>query len=66
MTDEKGIDPSRIQLRIGETSGRMVDDFVVPPGASWDPAGTDSFDATKVERHGQAYAPNPTKQHKAH
>jgi len=57
LTQEKGIDPSRIQLRTGETAGRSADDILVPPGATWDPGGTTSFDPTRVTRHGEPYAP---------
>jgi hypothetical protein len=56
---EKGIEPSRIELRTGETAGRTVDHVLVPPGATWDPSGTDSFDPARVQRHGQPYAPAP-------
>ena len=38
MTVEKGMAAGRIQLRIGENTGRMVDNFLVPPGARLDPA----------------------------
>jgi hypothetical protein len=58
---EKGIEPSRIELRTGETSGRTVDNVLVPPGARWDPSGTESFDPARVQRHGQPYAPVPRK-----
>jgi hypothetical protein len=54
---EKGIEPSRIELRTGETAGRTVDNVLVPPGATWDPSGTESFDPAQVQRHGQPYAP---------
>jgi hypothetical protein len=56
---EKGIEPSRIELRTGETAGRTADNVLVPPGATWDPSGTDSFDPARVERHGQPYSPKP-------
>jgi hypothetical protein len=56
---EKGIEPSRIELRTGETAGRTVDNVLVPPGATWDPSGTESFDPARVQRHGQPYAPAP-------
>jgi hypothetical protein len=59
LTDEKGIDPSRIQVRTGETTGRTADNVLVPPGATWDPGATTSFDPTSVQRHGQPYAPAP-------
>ena len=32
LTDEKGIDPSRIQVRTGETTGRTADNVLVPAG----------------------------------
>ena len=57
LSEEKGIDPSRIQLRTGETTGRSADDILVPPGATWDPGGTTSFDPARVTRHGEPYAP---------
>jgi hypothetical protein len=58
MTEAKGIDPSRIQVRTGENTGRLGDDVLVPEGATWDPAGTTSFDASQVQRHGEPYARN--------
>ena len=51
------IDPSRIELRTGESTGRTADDILVPPGATWDPGGTTSFDPARVARHGEPYAP---------
>jgi hypothetical protein len=57
LTVEKGIDPSRIEIRTGETTGRTADDILVPPGAQWDPGGTTSFDPARVTRHGEPYAP---------
>jgi hypothetical protein len=59
LTQEKGIDPSRIELRTGETAGRTADNILVPPGATWDPGGTTSFDPTRVKRTGEPYAPGP-------
>ena len=56
LTSEKGIDPSRIQLRTGESTGRSADNILVPPGAVWDPGGTTSFDPTRVQRHGEPYS----------
>lgn len=57
LTAEKGIDASRIEVRTGETTDRSVDNILVPAGATWDPAGTTSFDPAQVQRHGQPYAP---------
>jgi len=59
LTDEKGIDPNRIQLRTVESTGRTVDNVLVPSGATWDTGGTTPFDPTKVERHGEPYAKQP-------
>jgi hypothetical protein len=59
LMTEKGVDASRIEVRTGETSDRSVDDILVPAGATWDPAGTTSFDPTTIQRHGQPYAPTP-------
>ena len=59
LTDEKGIDPARIQVRTGETTGRTVDNVLVPPGARFDTEGTTGFDPTQIKRHGQPYAPTP-------
>jgi hypothetical protein len=61
LTDEKGIDPNRIEVRTGETKDRTVDNVLVPPGATWDTGGTTTFDPTRVPRHGQPYAPAPKK-----
>ena len=59
LTDEKGIDPNRIEVRTGETTGRTVDNVLVPPGATWDTGATTSFDPTRVQRHGQPYSKTP-------
>jgi len=61
LTVEKGIDPTRIELRTGETTDRTVDNFLVPPGATWDTGGTSSFDPARIQRHGEPYAPAPKK-----
>ena len=58
LTSEKGIDPGRVQLRTGESTGRAADNVLVPSGATWDPGGTTSFDPTRVQRHGDPY-PRP-------
>jgi hypothetical protein len=52
---EKGVDPSRIELRIGDTPGRTVDNTLVPAGASFDSGSTATFDGASVRRRGQAY-----------
>ncbi|HEV2619693.1 MAG TPA: hypothetical protein VGU23_07110 [Acidobacteriaceae bacterium] len=56
LTQEKGIDASRIELRTGETTGRTVDNVLVPQGATWDAQGTTSFDPARVQRHGEPYS----------
>jgi hypothetical protein len=56
MTDEKGIDASRIQIRTGENTGRTVNNVLVPQGAAWDPVGTTSFDPSQIKRHGEPYS----------
>jgi hypothetical protein len=56
LTSEKGIDPSRIEVRTGESTGRGVDNILVPPGATWDKGGTTRFDPSRVTRHGEPYS----------
>jgi len=56
LTSEKGIDPSRIEVRTGEATGRGADNILVPPGATWDRGGTTSFDPNRVARHGEPYS----------
>lgn len=58
MTDEKRIDSSRLQVRTGDSTGRMVDDVLVPQGATWDPGETASFDPGQIQRHGEPYSRN--------
>ena len=55
LTQEKGIDPSRIELRIGEPSGKTVTNTLVPAGATFNDLGTQTFDDKSIVRHGQAY-----------
>jgi hypothetical protein len=64
LTQEKGIDPSRIELRIGEAGSRTVTNTLVPAGALFNNSTTHPFDETTIKRHGQAYgtprkAPKP-------
>ena len=60
VADAKGgmIPHAAISIR-NETTGRTVDNVLVPPGATWDTGGTTSFDPTQVQRHGEPYAPAP-------
>jgi opacity protein-like surface antigen len=54
LTDEKGIDASRIDLRVGADSGRTVTNVFVPAGAIFADDGTTPVDTT-VHQHGEAY-----------
>lgn len=51
----KGIDTGRIELRLGETSGRKVHNVLVPTGAIFNQPNTQPFDEHQVTRHGQPY-----------
>ena len=53
---EKGIDPIRIQLRTRGEPGRVVENIMLPAGASFAPGDTETLDANGVKRHGQAYS----------
>jgi hypothetical protein len=55
LTKEKGIDPARLDLRIGPGNSRAVAIMLVPPGATPDPAAATSFDTSSIKRTGQAY-----------
>ncbi|SEG00854.1 hypothetical protein SAMN05421819_1665 [Bryocella elongata] len=55
LVQEKGIDPARVELRVGDTSGRTVNDVLVPAGATFNDANTQVFDESTIKRHGQAY-----------
>jgi hypothetical protein len=56
LTDEKGIDPSRIDMRTSGEPGRVLDSTLVPAGASFIPGDTTTFDSNSVKRQGQPYA----------
>ena len=55
LVQEKGIDPSRIELRVGASTGKTVTDTLVPPGATFNNPDTHTFDEKTIIRHGQAY-----------
>lgn len=55
LTQEKGISPSRIELRVGDTSGRTARTALVPAGAIYSDTSTQTFDERTITRHGQAY-----------
>jgi hypothetical protein len=64
LTQEKGIDPSRIELRTGGEPGRNLDNILVPPGATFTPGDTNTFDTNSVKRQGQPYGkPKAPKAH---
>ncbi|MBW4028614.1 MAG: hypothetical protein HIU93_14660 [Acidobacteria bacterium] len=49
LVDEKGIDPSRLDLRVGTNSGRTVTNTFVPAGATYNSDGTTPVDATSQQ-----------------
>jgi len=55
LTQEKGIDPGRIEVRVGDTSGRSANNILVPVGSTYNDANTQLFDQSGIVRHGQAY-----------
>ncbi|MGD0443395.1 MAG: hypothetical protein ABSA39_05610 [Edaphobacter sp.] len=61
LVDEKGIDPSRIEMRTGGELSRSLDSVLLPAGATFTPGDTNTFDSNSVKRHGQPYgAPKTT------
>jgi outer membrane protein OmpA-like peptidoglycan-associated protein len=48
LVKEKGIDPSRLELRTGNAGSSTAEVWIVPPGASFDQAGTTVFNASAV------------------
>jgi hypothetical protein len=60
LVQEKGIDPSRISVRIGGASGKSATNTLVPAGALFNDIGTHTFDESTIVRKGPAYGiPNP-------
>lgn len=55
LTQEKGIDPSRIEVRVGETSGRTANEILIPSGSTYNDPNTQLFNEDAIVRHGQAY-----------
>jgi outer membrane protein OmpA-like peptidoglycan-associated protein len=49
LTEEKGIDAKRIEVRTGTAGGNRAEIYVVPAGATFAVAGTQTFDASKVK-----------------
>jgi hypothetical protein len=66
LTQEKGIDPSRVELRTGDATDKAATTTLVPPGAIFNDLNTHTFDEKTIVRHGQAYgAKTPAKSPKA-
>lgn len=55
LTDEKGIDATRIEVRTGSASGRSVENTLVPLGATFNTDGTMTVDESTLKRSGQPY-----------
>lgn len=55
LDNEKGIDPSRVDVRTSTTPGRQVQTFLLAPGAIFDQPTEGRIDETKVKIHGQQY-----------
>jgi hypothetical protein len=55
LVQEKGIDASRVELRVGSIPGRFVSNTLVPPGAHFEGSNSHTFDENSIVRHGQAY-----------
>ena len=55
LTDEKGIDPTRLDLRIHSDNSRAVVLMLVPPGAIVDSGSGSSFDTSSIKRTGEPY-----------
>jgi len=59
LIDEKGVDASRIDARVGTNSGRTTTTVYVPAGASFIENGSSPIDSS-VHSHGEAYGkPRP-------
>ena len=56
LSKEKGIDPSRVDLRTSATPGRDVETYLLAPGATWDQPTDEKVDESTVPIHGQQYA----------
>jgi hypothetical protein len=60
LTEEKGIDPSRIELRTGGT-GPKAEIWIVPAGASFTGEGTTVVDESKMAKPAAKPAKKPAK-----
>jgi hypothetical protein len=59
LANEKGIDPSRVDVRTSTTPGRQVQTYLLAPGAVFDQPTEGRIDESKVKIHGQQYAHQP-------
>lgn len=50
LTDEKGIDPNRIEVRTGTAGGNRAEIYLVPQGATFSAEGTQTFDESTVKK----------------
>jgi len=57
LTREKGVETGRIHVLTGTTPGKTATETLVPAGATFSEAGTNSIDEASVKHHGQAYGP---------
>jgi len=64
MIAEKGVDPNRISVRVGETSGQTVKMFLVPTGAEYRDENTHVFEEKRIILHGEAYGVHHPTEHK--
>jgi hypothetical protein len=64
LTQEKGIDPSMIEVRVGNNPGKKVENLLLRQGAEMPNNGATSFDTGSVHRHGQAYGTGQKKRKK--
>lgn len=55
LTEEKGIDSTRIEIRTGDTNGRSVETTLVPLGATFNTEGTTTVNEGSLRRSGQPY-----------
>ena len=56
LANEKGIDPSRVDVRTSTTPGRQVQTYLLAPGAVFDQPTEGRIDESKIKIHGQQYA----------
>jgi hypothetical protein len=53
---QQQIDPTRIEVRTGDTTGMTAEYFIVPAGATFDNTGTQPVDESKVKAQGRTPA----------